>query len=496
MSINPFTKRSIKKSSPVYKDLSDAGFIENEYKKTSLNEIYIPKKISLKEHQLKIVNHFKKNRGLIAVHGLGSGKTITAIASTLDYLKEDPQRIVIVISPASLESNFKKEMEIFISEEDKEIFEKFFIMSYEKFSFNYKKYENLKNFFLIIDEAHNLRTKISKETGTRAKRILSLSKNADKVLLLTATPFYNEPYDIVNLVALANKSRVLLQKKFFYDKLNSENNSSFFKYYFSDIISYYNPNNLLLQKYYPTHKVNEVFLKMQDIYLRIYKELEKNTDIGNSYYRNPNLFFNGLRQASNKLDDSLYSPKLQWVKNFIELHPNEKTLIYTNWVKAGINGLIKFVPTDKILILEGSTPKSERKDIVDIYNTDKDKNILIISKAGGEGIDLKNTRNVIILDPSWNNSVDSQVIGRAIRFMSHSDLPPEERHVNIFQLFLLKPNEHNNMINSSGYRYENSELRLTSEERWSVDLYLRCISKEKDKYLKDFIKKNIIPYSI
>ena len=133
----------------------------------------------------------------------------------------------------------------------------------------------------------------------------------------------------------------------------------------------------------------------------------------------------------NKLDDSLYSPKLQWVKNFIELHPNEKTLIYTNWVKAGINGLIKFVPTDKILILK--VLQSLKEKILSIFIIQiKIRTYIIISKAGGEGIDLKNTRNVIILDPSWNNSVDSQVIGRAIRFMSHSDLPPEERYVNIY----------------------------------------------------------------
>lgn len=497
MSINPFTRRSVKSSSSKFRQLSEQGWIEKDYVKSKLNsKITKAPKVSLKEHQEKVVKHFEKNRGLIAVHSLGSGKTITSIAASLDYLEEDSKRIVIVLSPASLEANFRKELEFYCEKCDPTIFERYKTMSYEKFSFNYNDYKDMKDFFLIVDEAHNLRTKITKEKGVRVKRILELSKKADKVLLLTATPFFNDPYDIINLVAIANKSRALITKEFFYKTYYSPRKDIFFKYFFENIISVYKPDEAALKKFYPSHTVNEVFIKMPEKYLKVYRLLERNSDATQMYYKNPNIFFSGLRQASNKIDDDFDSPKLEWVKQFLQLHQGEKTVIFSNWIQAGIKHLMKVVPNGSFMVIDGSTEKSERKDIVKDYNTIPEKNILLISRAGGEGIDLKNTRNVVILDPSWNNSVDNQVTGRAIRYGSHMDLPPEERHVNIYQLFLLKPDEHRDMTSGRQILYAKTENRIKQQERWSVDLYLRVLSKEKDQMLKKFMKENVIPYTI
>lgn len=55
--------------------------------------------------------------------------------------------------------------------------------------------------------------------------------------------------------------------------------------------------------------------------------------------------------------------------------------------------------------------------------------VIIITKSGSEGISLKNVRQVHIMEPYWNDIRIKQVIGRAVRAGSHSDLPLEERHV-------------------------------------------------------------------
>jgi len=57
---------------------------------------------------------------------------------------------------------------------------------------------------------------------------------------------------------------------------------------------------------------------------------------------------------------------------------------------------------------------------------------LMITKSGAEGISLKNVRQVHILEPYWNMNRIDQVSGRAIRMGSHSDLPVDERHVDVF----------------------------------------------------------------
>jgi hypothetical protein len=58
--------------------------------------------------------------------------------------------------------------------------------------------------------------------------------------------------------------------------------------------------------------------------------------------------------------------------------------------------------------------------------------VVLISKAGSEGIDLKFIRQVHILDPWYNMNRPEQTIGRAVRNFSHSLLPFEQRNVEIF----------------------------------------------------------------
>ncbi|NBP30416.1 MAG: hypothetical protein EBV23_12735, partial [Flavobacteriia bacterium] len=58
--------------------------------------------------------------------------------------------------------------------------------------------------------------------------------------------------------------------------------------------------------------------------------------------------------------------------------------------------------------------------------------VIVITKAGSEGIDLKNIRQVHVIDPWYNLSLIEQVIGRAVRNCSHVDLPFEQRNVCIF----------------------------------------------------------------
>ena len=58
--------------------------------------------------------------------------------------------------------------------------------------------------------------------------------------------------------------------------------------------------------------------------------------------------------------------------------------------------------------------------------------VVLISKAGSEGIDLKFIRQVHILEPWYNMNRIEQIIGRAVRNFSHKDLLFEKRNVEIF----------------------------------------------------------------
>ena len=58
--------------------------------------------------------------------------------------------------------------------------------------------------------------------------------------------------------------------------------------------------------------------------------------------------------------------------------------------------------------------------------------VLMITSSGAEGINLKNTRFVHIMEPYWHMVRLEQVIGRARRICSHQDLPPDMRTVKVF----------------------------------------------------------------
>ena len=58
--------------------------------------------------------------------------------------------------------------------------------------------------------------------------------------------------------------------------------------------------------------------------------------------------------------------------------------------------------------------------------------VVIITKAGSEGLDLKNVRQVHIIDPWYNLNLLEQIVGRAVRNCSHRDLGFKFRNVSIF----------------------------------------------------------------
>ena len=58
--------------------------------------------------------------------------------------------------------------------------------------------------------------------------------------------------------------------------------------------------------------------------------------------------------------------------------------------------------------------------------------VVLISRAGSEGIDLKCIRQAHIMDPWYNMNRVEQIIGRAVRNSSHKDLEFEKRNVEIF----------------------------------------------------------------
>lgn len=67
--------------------------------------------------------------------------------------------------------------------------------------------------------------------------------------------------------------------------------------------------------------------------------------------------------------------------------------------------------------------------------------LLMITAAGAEGINLRNTRFVHIMEPYWHPVRTEQVIGRARRICSHKNLPLELQTVTVFMYISVMTDE-------------------------------------------------------
>ena len=66
--------------------------------------------------------------------------------------------------------------------------------------------------------------------------------------------------------------------------------------------------------------------------------------------------------------------------------------------------------------ITGATPKKERLELVDRFNSDSSIPVFLISlKAGGTGLNLTGADMVIHYDPWWNVAVQNQATDRAHR---------------------------------------------------------------------------------
>lgn len=87
------------------------------------------------------------------------------------------------------------------------------------------------------------------------------------------------------------------------------------------------------------------------------------------------------------------------------------------------NGAWEFVDQN---IIDSLQKKSENNVYGEVIK------MLMITSSGAEGINLKNTRFVHIVEPYWHMVRPEQVVGRARRICSHQDLPEDMRTVKIF----------------------------------------------------------------
>ena len=422
--------------------------------------------VKLRDYQIKGIQHIlkKDNNGLFLNLRPGYGKTLIAVAASQGFISQNDSARIVVILPKSLIGNFKKE----IIKYGSTVTHHYEFYTFSKAMHMKKARDPIysdKNTFLIIDEVHNLRTfwtaaakkKPSPESGQgkQYSAAMDVAEQAGKILILSATPFVNFITDLTSIVNFLHRKRILgIMSNTRLPKTDIDYAEEYIKKSSQGHITGH--NKLILDKYltgnvlalpYKEDTVNfpkvlrkQIIVYMSPEYEKLYVRIMASEKVGKIQFAMPKPFYNGARRAVNKVNDSSgtddFTMKLNAAKDVI-LNKG-KCLIYTNWIEFGLDPIIRFLKKHDITagVISGEVDVDTRTKRIQQYN-DNELQVMVITRAGGEGIDLMETRSIIILDPTWNPSTLHQIEGRGIRFKSHINLPPSERNVTIYNCILL-----------------------------------------------------------
>lgn len=489
--------------------------------KQNLSPKKSPKKSSKKslqsillQHQIRVIDFMKTHRGCLVYHGMGSGKT--RIAAVLIPVLRLP---AVVVVPASLKDNFKKEIDKINKElkvADQILPSMYQVISMQSFLDNVP---DCTGKLLIIDEAHELRN----PSGKISQNISQCAKQAEKVLLLTGTPLVNGPRDIaplLNMIIDGHLNFEVPSTSWFGMKTVQEYNSiptgksftdsfgdnginsvgkALWKQVLPETFSYYLPPP---SPDFPLMQVEDVMVPMKPEQLYVYEAWENRTltksmveMLSGKSISTLNVllkkvpafraYLDGGRRICNvvKVGTKTLAPKMDQVMKHLR-STSGKAIVYSQYLSKGIDVMETLLRKENIPFVKftGRETESQKQQAVFKYNNDQVR-VFLLSSAGGLGLDLHNTESIHILEPHWNQSKISQVIHRGVRFKSH-DKPGSV--VKVYQYFCYKPRS---LLNSLKDILSLKHAQKKSKSfQMSADLYLLQISQQKEKNNKTFLQ--------
>lgn len=188
-------------------------------------------------------------RGLLVYHGLGSGKTRTAV-QTMNSVRKD----VVIMLPASLRGNFERTVKRLYRGGKRYTFVSYnasnLLKQYAKIEPDHAFDKTINNFdgkLVIIDESHIFFQNVVSGKATQAIKIFKwmIKSRKSKFLFLTGTPIAGDPFELVPMFnvlrgyELFPGDRHIFNKHFISYEHNSVKNVEIFKERLSGLVSYY-----------------------------------------------------------------------------------------------------------------------------------------------------------------------------------------------------------------------------------------------------------------
>lgn len=472
--------------------------------------------VQLQEHQQRIADEVTEDSPrMLVYHGLGSGKSLSALAAAEAAKKRFGGNYGIV-APASLKGNFEKEIKKFTTGSDPEV------MSYTGLALG-KQFKEQPD-TLIMDEAHRLRNPGASSSQAAA----NAAANAKRLLLLTGSPVTNEPSDMANLLSLIHNKNIS-PEEFNKQYVGQKTVWPGLMGWLRGVQPGVKPvvkNEAELRKllaghvdYQPSKTPDGVNINEQTVNVPLSPEqqkiqkairtqippgflwkLDNEFPLSREELSKLNSFMSGMRQVSLstqpfRVDKDpgkafTQSAKLQAAFNNLQKElqtdPRKKAIIYSNFVESGLAPYASALDKAKVphgFFHGGVSPKA-RQAAVDAYNAGKLR-ALLIGPAGAEGLSTKGTSLIQLLDPHWHESRSQQARGRGLRFDSHVGLPEELKNVAV-QRYLSSSEDPSMLGKLMGYKRERTGdevlAHLASEKERVNEEFRRILREEGSKH--------------
>jgi len=207
----------------------------------------------------------------------------------------------------------------------------------------------------------------------------------------------------------------------------------------------------------------------------------------------------------------LYSTKIdKLLKNIEDEKENPgNIMIYSTFLEYGVEavasvlksyGYNPFTSNDeenlnadkRYAIFSGKQTEEEKIEILKLFNSAENKNgdiikILMITKSGTEGLDLKNVRYIHIMEPYWNFSLIQQIIARGVRYKSHIEQPEEFRNVQTF-IYLSDYNEGDLLDIKKKQGKEKSNTKKEEAIEKTTDIHMISNAIKNQELIYKFLK--------
>ena len=428
--------------------------LENKLKHDGFNyQVYLKKKAAkLYEFQKVGIEYLVKAKHAILADDVGLGKTIQTITALCHLIKKkEITGKIIIITRSSIKyqwlSSFKEFVDFDVVPELKkniivieggrkrrnELYKKnakVYLMNYEQFIHDFKPLVLLSRDIdaVVVDEA----SKIKNPDAQRTKRIKTLLNNCSIKYLLTATPLENKLLDLYSLVEFLDR-KVFLTIDWFKKKY-----CEFMRFR----LGYTGPMITKIKRY---KNLNDAKQKIKGLYLRrtaemvgvqlpkfivqlrlvdlskeqqkYYDKIKANDELSISMKmqllhqicNDPSKLTGGAIKKSAKIDELLN-----------ELENNDegtKAIIFSQYKKF-TDAIFKQLKKYKPLYIHGGTSPRDREKFRKMFNKQKDRNILIMTSAGEEGVDAPAGSVVYNMDLPDNPSRLKQRCGRIRRLSS------------------------------------------------------------------------------